>query len=209
MYTFPHTMVVMGTHREVGKTLVSAVLTAGLKGSYWKPIQCGVSPCTDTEWVHEMTGLPHTHFLKESYKFGEALSPITQSVGIEIEHLIPSEVVKETKHLIIEGSEGIMEPLNEKQFYVDFLKQLGAPVLLVVKNCPGAIHEALMTLEKLDEKKIPLFGIVLNGQKDPLVRRSIKEYCKPPRIFELSNIAHITENALKKAFTETFMEECA
>jgi dethiobiotin synthetase/malonyl-CoA O-methyltransferase len=156
-----------------------------------------------------MTGLPHTHFLREAYKFGEPLSPIVQSVGIEMQKLIPKEHIEENRHLIIEGSEGIMEPLNEKQFYADFLKQLGAPVLLVVKNCPGAIHQALMTLEKLHQKKIPLFGIVLNGQKDTLVRRSIEEYCKPPRMFEMGNIAHITENALKKAFTETFMEECA
>jgi dethiobiotin synthetase len=49
MYTFPHTMVIIGTNREVGKTVVSAVL----KGSYWKPIQCGVSPHTDTEWVRK------------------------------------------------------------------------------------------------------------------------------------------------------------
>jgi dethiobiotin synthetase len=156
-----------------------------------------------------MTGLPHTHFLKESYKFGEALSPTLQPIGIEMEQLIPTEVVEEKQHLIIEGSEGIMEPLNETQFYVDFLKQLGAPVLLVVKNSSGAIHETLMTLEKLHEKKIPLFGIVLNGNKDALVRRAIEEYCKPPRIFEMSFISHITENALRKAFTETFMEECA
>lgn len=204
MYQFPHTMFVIGTDSNVGKTMVSAVLVSGLKGSYWKPIQCGVSPRTDTEWVHEMTGLPHTHFLKESYRFGEAISPHAQHIGIEIKKLIPEKTSISNNHLIIEGSGGIMVPLNEKDFFIDFIKEIGAPALVVIKSCKGAINQALLTLEKLKEKGIPLFGVVLNGPKDPITKKAIEQYCNPPRIFEMDFISHITENALKEAFNETF-----
>ena len=103
MIYFPETLFITGTYANVGKTFVSAVLTLGLKGCYWKPIQCGVSPYTDTEWVHEATGLPHTHFLKESYRFGEPLLPHAQHTGIEIDTLKPE---KRTRHspLIVEGA---------------------------------------------------------------------------------------------------------
>ena len=33
---------------DVGKTVVSAVLTVGLDACYWKPIQAGITPSTDT-----------------------------------------------------------------------------------------------------------------------------------------------------------------
>lgn len=204
MYQFPHTMFVIGSDADVGKTLVSAVLVSGLQGCYWKPIQCGVSPCTDTEWVHEMTGLPHTHFLQESYRFGEAISPHAQHIGIDIKKLIPKGAHISNRHLIIEGSGGVMVPLNDKDFFVDFIKEIGVPALVVIKNSKGAVNQALLTLEKLKERNIPLFGIVLNGPKDAINRKGIEQYCNPPRIFEMDFISHITENALKEAFHETF-----
>ena len=204
MYQFPHKFFVIGSDTDVGKTLVSAVLTVGLGGNYWKPIQCGVSPCTDTEWVHEMTGLPHTHFLKEKFLFGDPIAPHAQHIGIELSDLIPKDLPKSKRPLIIEGSGGIMVPINEKHFFVDFIKEVGSPALLVLKNTKGAINQALLTIDKLKERGIPLFGIVLNGPRDDVNLKAIEQYCKPPKIFEMDFISHITENALKKAFEETF-----
>jgi dethiobiotin synthetase len=202
MINFPETLFITGADEHVGKTFVSAVLTLGLKGCYWKPIQCGVSPCTDTEWVHEATGLPHSHFLKESYRFGEPLLPHAQHTGIEIESLKPEK--PRHPYLIVEGAGGIMLPLNEKELVIDFMKAFNAPTLLVIKNNHGAINQALLTLEKLEREKIPIFGVLLNGTKDQINRRAIQQHAKFYPVFEMDFVSHITEHSLKEAFTETF-----
>ena len=201
---FPKRIFVIGTDTDVGKTVVSAVLTLGLNGSYWKPIQCGVSPCTDTEWVREATGLPSTHFLKEIYRFGESISPHAQHTRIEMSQLRPKTWDHPHHHLIIEASGGIMTPINENQFYIDYIQELQIPTLLVVKNNKGAINQAILTTEKLRSHSIPIFGIVLNGQKDEINKNSIVQYCPVPFIFEMDIIEQITENTLKEAYRDTF-----
>ena len=56
---------VTGTDTDVGKTVVSSALTLGLEAYYWKPIQAGTTPRTDTESVRAWTGLPDARFLPE------------------------------------------------------------------------------------------------------------------------------------------------
>ena len=204
MPNFPKTLFVTGIDASVGKTFVSAVLTLGLKGYYWKPIQCGVSPCTDTEWVHETTGLPHSHFLKESYRFGEELLPHAQHAEIDIDTLKPAASKTPYSHLIVEGSGGIVLPLNEKESELDFMKALNAPTLLVIKNNKSAVSQALLILEKLQHEHIPIFGVLLNGSKDPINKQTIEHYAPSCRVYEMNFIEHITEHSLQEAFDGTF-----
>jgi len=44
----PCQFVVVGTDTGVGKTLVAALLAAGLDSAYWKPIQSGLADESDT-----------------------------------------------------------------------------------------------------------------------------------------------------------------
>jgi dethiobiotin synthetase len=204
MLNFPKRLFIAGADTNVGKTFVSAVLTLGLKGCYWKPIQCGVSPCTDTEWVHEATGLPHSHFLKESYIFGEPLLPHAQHTGIDLGSLVPVSKLITHDHLIVESAGGIMLPLNEKELVIDFMKAFNAPTLLVIRNNKGAINQALLTLEKLERENIPIFGILLNGEKDNINKRTIQQHAKTCPVFEMTFLEHITEQNLLATFNGTF-----
>ena len=68
-------LVVTGTDTEIGKTVVSAMLTLALDGVYWKPIQAGTEDRTDTERVKQLTGLPERHFRAERYVLRRPLSP--------------------------------------------------------------------------------------------------------------------------------------
>ena len=204
MNQFPEKLFIIGTDSGVGKTLVSAILTLGLKADYIKPIQCGVMPCTDTEWVHEQTGLHKDHFLKEIYRFLDSHGPNTQHTDVNISTLLEKELPNTHGHLIIESTGGVMVPIYGDYFQVDYIADLKIPVLLVIKNKKGAENQAILSIEKLKEKKVPLFGIVLNGPKDEVIKRNIFEYCGHPNIFELEEIEHITVSSLQKAFDETF-----
>ena len=204
MINFPEKLFIIGTDSSVGKTLISAILTIGLRGTYIKPIQCGIMPCTDTEWVHETTGLHKDHFLKEIYRFPDYHDPNTQHTDINISRLIQQELPNIHGHLIIESTGGVMAPLYGDYFQVDYISDLKIPTLLVIKNQKGAVNQAILSIEKLQEKNIPIFGIVLNGPKDSINKASIEEYCESPYIFEQEEIEHITEQSLKDAFVSTF-----
>lgn len=207
MTHFPEKLYIIGSDSCAGKTLVSAILTLGLHGTYIKPIQCGVIPCTDTEWVKDITGLSKDHFLNEIYRFPDAHEPNTQHTDVNISKLLENQLQNAHGHLIIESTGGVMTPIYGDYFQVDYIADLHIPALLVVKNKKGAINQAILSIEKLKEKKIPLFGVVLNGPKDAQNLQSIKEYCKTPNVFELEHIEHITEKALLNAFESTFMKK--
>ena len=59
--------VVTGTDTDVGKTVVSAMLTLALGATYFKPIQAGLEPTTDREEIKRLTGLSDDRVLKELY----------------------------------------------------------------------------------------------------------------------------------------------
>ena len=49
------TYFVVGISTEVGKTIVSAILTEALEADYWKPIQSGDLDNSDTDKVLRLT----------------------------------------------------------------------------------------------------------------------------------------------------------
>src|SRR6188472_4029332 len=49
---------VTGTDTNVGKTLVAAWLVGQLDGCYWKPVQAGTRPKTDSDVVRRLSGAP-------------------------------------------------------------------------------------------------------------------------------------------------------
>ncbi|HEX7413736.1 MAG TPA: AAA family ATPase, partial [Bacteroidia bacterium] len=59
------TIFVTGSSTDVGKTVVSAVLTQALKADYWKPIQTGAGFDSDTERVKKLVTNTSTVFHKE------------------------------------------------------------------------------------------------------------------------------------------------
>ena len=72
---FPPKLFITGTNTDIGKTVVSAVLMAGLRGRYYKPVQTGIIDMSDTPWIREKTGLPSSHFYPETYRLKQPLSP--------------------------------------------------------------------------------------------------------------------------------------
>src|SRR4051794_14727464 len=108
-------LVITGTDTGIGKTVVAAMLTLGLDGYYWKPIQSGTKDGTDAARVAALTGLPPDRFVPERFVLTQPLSPhrAAELDGIEIDLAslalpdVPSE-----RWLIIEGAGGVLVPIN-------------------------------------------------------------------------------------------------
>ena len=205
--TFPRQLFVTGTDTGIGKTVTAAMLTLGLRGGYWKPIQSGLESPTDTEWVKEATGLGEDHFFPESYRLQQPLSPHTSAardgVRIETESITLPEQ-HNLPHLIIEGAGGIMVPLNEQTLMIDLIRQLNIPALIVAKSGLGTINHTLLTIHRLRDYSIPLLGVVLNGEKNPDNKKAIETYGQTKVIAEIEPLPTITPFSLEQRFDQLF-----
>lgn len=202
-FQFPERFFVTGTDTNVGKTVVSAMLTLGLSAVYWKPIQSGLDTITDTEYVRQVTELDQAHFLPERYRLTEPLSPHASAAidGVKIS-LTDFELPKtiEKQHLIVEGAGGLMVPLNDRHYVIDLIKYLKLPVCLVARSTLGTINHTLLSIAQLRREEIPILGVILNGELNPGNREAIAYYGKVPIIGELDRLEVINSAALKNAF---------
>lgn len=203
MITFPRQLIIISTTKSVGKTFVATTLMMGLRALYWKPIQCGISPCTDTEWIHETTGLPSKHFLRESYLYHKETLPCAQHTQVDLDSLHP-RLTSPYEHMIIEGPGGIMVPLNEEDLFLDFIKKTKAPIMLVMSQNNSCIDHAILTIEKLKEEHIPLFSVVVNKSSDKSAFDIIKHHSGDSHLIHIDFLEHITEKNLIYTFQETF-----
>ncbi|MCK9276105.1 MAG: dethiobiotin synthase [Syntrophales bacterium] len=207
MEEFPRRLFVAGTDTDVGKTVISAILMAGLQGSYWKPIQSGLEETTDTEWVRLATGLPDIHFFPETCRLSRALSPHASAAvqGVRID--LPSFRLPETEdHLIVEGAGGILVPLNERDFMVDLIDYLNLPVLLVARSTLGTINHTLLSLEQLKVRGLTVLGVVMNGPANPGNREAIEYYGNTKVLAEIESLSKIEPPILKETFARHFQK---
>ncbi len=199
--SLPDRFFVTGTDTNVGKTVVSAMLTLGLQATYWKPIQSGLEPITDTKYVRQVTELDDSHFLSEKFRLTEPLSPHASAAidGVEI-HLSDFQLPAIDRPLIVEGAGGLMVPLNDRDYIIDLIKQFGLPVCLVARSSLGTINHTLLSIAQLRRYEIPILGVILNGEKNPSNRAAIAHYGQVPILGELEPLESIDPMTLKQAF---------
>ncbi len=158
---------VTGTGTDVGKTLISAILTEALQADYWKPVQAGYADGTDSLRVRDMLSNEKTKVHPELYKLKMPASPHlaapAEDVKIRIKDIV-AHVPKTKNILIIEGAGGLMVPLNEKQLTVTLIKKLKAKVIIVSKNELGSINHSLLTAAVLKKEKIHVAGWIFTEE---------------------------------------------
>lgn len=151
---------------DSGKTLVSAILVEALMSDYWKPVQAGEPG--DTETVKALVSNPNTRFHPETHRLKLPASP---HAAAKYEHkaisLIDFELPETTNDLVIEGAGGVLVPLNDQDYVIDLAKQLQTEVVLVANLYLGSINHTLLTVEYLKAHKIPVKGIIFNGDANP------------------------------------------
>jgi dethiobiotin synthetase len=205
----PSRIFVTGTDTGIGKTVISAILMAGLRGIYWKPIQSGLEGITDTQWIRDKTGLAAEHFHPETYRLSLPLSPHASAahdgVRIELQSFTAPET-GESKSLIIEGSGGLMVPLNERHFMTDLIKKLDVPVLLVSPSSLGTINHTLLSLERLRREGVDITGVVMNGPRNAVNRKAIEDYGGIKVLAEIEFLPVIDPETLARCFRENFEE---
>ncbi|CAM2008679.1 dethiobiotin synthase [Acanthopleuribacter pedis] len=157
---------VTGTDTDVGKTLVSCVLTAFLEATYWKPVQAGIDPTTDRQSLADWC--PPERLLPERFCLKAPMSP-NQAARREdrVLRLSDFQLPDVKGPLIVEGAGGLMVPLNQEHMIVDLIGHLGLPALLVARSGLGTLNHTLLSLAELRRRDIPCVGLVLVGPEHP------------------------------------------
>lgn len=171
------TIVVAGIGTGVGKTIISSVLVEALQADYWKPIQAGDLENSDTVRVKSLTSSKKSFFHEERFKLNYPMSPHASAAldGIKME-IDDFEIPQTNNWLVIELAGGLMVPIHSGCLNIDLVKKWKAPVVLVSQNYLGSINHTLLSLEVLKSNKVPVLGIIFNGEENKSTEEFILEY---------------------------------
>jgi len=157
---------VTGISTGVGKTIVSAISTEALLADYWKPIQAGDLDNSDTARVKSLISNDKSKFHPCSYELKSPMSPhaAAEIDGIRIDRFHINEPETEN-NLIIEGSGGILVPLNEEDTMFDIIMP-DYKVVVVSRNYLGSINHSLLTINWLLHKGYDV-SVIFSGEENP------------------------------------------
>lgn len=202
---------ISGIGTGVGKTLVSAVIVEALCADYWKPVQAGMEPDTDSLRVKALVSNRVSLFHPESYIFSLPASPHLaarkENTTISLERIVKDyQQLDQNRLLVIEGAGGLMVPLNEKEFVIDLVKKLDAKLVLVSRNYLGSINHSLMTAEICRSRGLDLAGWVFNDHYMNYADE-ISGWSGIPVLFTLPGMESISKERITKA-ARRFEETC-
>ena len=174
----PKTYFITGIGTEVGKTIVSAIVTEALNADYWKPIQAGDLQNSDTHKVKRFVTNPDSHFFNNAYALNTPMSPHAAAeidgVKIKVKDIARPSTEND---LVIEGAGGLMVPLNAKEVIADLISEDDA-VILVSRHYLGSINHTLLSIEALKSRGINKIGIIFSGNEHPTTEKAIKKIRK-------------------------------
>jgi dethiobiotin synthetase len=190
---------ITGIGTNVGKTLVSAILTEALQADYWKPIQSGTIEGKDSDTVKSLISNSKTVIYPETYLLKEPVSPhfAAKIDGIEIE-LGKIQLPETSNHLIIEGAGGLLVPINKTQYVIDIAKQFDCDIVLVVSNYLGCINHALLSIDYLLRNHFKIKALVFNGEFDSEVKQSISDYAPDTMIIDIPTLNTLSKQRISE-----------
>ncbi len=170
---------VTGTDTGVGKTVIAAGLAAYLKSqavsvAVMKPVQSGAKKVNgrleseDLALLLKATSILEPLELINPYCLELPAAPdlAARAAGIQID---PEEIIKAYRALaaryqtvIVEGAGGLMVPLADNYTFVDLIKQLKLPLVIVARAALGTINHTALTVSCAQSAGITVAGIILN-----------------------------------------------
>ncbi len=188
---------ITGIGTDVGKTIVSAIVTEALQADYWKPIQSGSIEVTDSETIKKLISNSKTIFHPESYLLKEPQSP---HFAAELENktieFVKINRPKTENTLIIEGAGGLLVPLNDENTIADLIFSDDF-VLVVSKHYLGSINHTLLTINELKKRSCHKIGIIFVGESKPSTEIVIEKTCNVPIIARVEILNEITKESIK------------
>ncbi|GAB3037722.1 dethiobiotin synthase [Natronobiforma cellulositropha] len=162
---------VVGTDTGVGKTVVTAGLTAllrrqGVDARAVKPAQTGHPPDDDAAYVRRVCESVDAATCPRYLE-----PPLAPSVAAELAgETLTYESLRETcdRELargevgVLEGVGGLRVPLAEDREVIDLVSELGCETILVARAGLGTLNHTALSVEALERRGVDVRAIVLN-----------------------------------------------
>ena len=197
--------VIVGADTNVGKTVFAAALADALGAHYWKPVQAGLTPETDSQTVARLGGLSPDRIVPEAWRLPTPASPhiAARAAGVKID-VAALHPPRSVAHMIIETAGGVMVPLTEDFLTIDLLARWRLPAILVARTGLGTINHSLLTLEALRRRDIAVQGVAFVGDEDAAVQQSISTIGGVRQLGRLPRLDPLNRETLRAAFAARF-----
>ena len=192
-----HTYFVTGIGTDIGKTLVSAILTEALQADYWKPIQAGDLDNSDTHKVTRLISNTKTKFHNTAFQLNTPMSPHAAADidGVKIStKKVKRPTTKNT--LIIEGAGGLLVPISTTETVANLIKKEDK-VIVVSKHYLGSINHTLLTLNWLTSKGYDV-SLIFSGDANPHTENIILHKTGVSLIGRIEEEEHFDKTVIKK-----------
>lgn len=193
-----NTYFITGIGTEVGKTVVSAIVTEALEADYFKPIQAGDLDYSDTHKVKALASNSKSKFHENAYALKTPMSPHAAADIDNIE--IKLKQIKRPKtqnNLVIEGAGGLLVPLNSKDCIIDLIEKTDK-IILVSRHYLGSINHTLLSVEALKSRGFSNIGIIFSGNEHPTTESIILKKTQLPCIGRISEEDHFSKEVISK-----------
>ncbi len=93
-------------------------------------------------------------------------------------------LLKKYDRVLVEGAGGLMVPITDEMFTIDYVSQRHLPLILVVHSALGSINHIILSLEAIKKRGIELYAVLYNTffDTDPLIaadtRTFVERYLK-------------------------------
>jgi len=194
---------ITGTDTGVGKTyvavgLIRAFKNMGLNICPMKPVETGCRKRGGNLLPSDTFKLIHSSGTKEMldrinlYRFRHPLAP---GVAAEIEGIAikKKKILSSYRYLhkkyditLVEGAGGVMVPVYKKYLFIDLMKDLNAPALIVTRPGLGTINHTLLTIDALRVRGVDIVGVVINYSL--IKRKGLSERTNPEVLEKIGRV---------------------
>lgn len=171
----PRGWFVTGADTDVGKTHVMMQLlrsrSSGMRWGAYKPVASGAlanNPLSDVHrlWTALDANVPLDWICPQVFEapLAPALAAEREGKTVDLNLIFEGLCFWNGKcdAILVEGAGGLLSPITMTETNADIAKQLGYPLIVVVANRLGAVHQALSTLLSAQHLGLEVDRLILN-----------------------------------------------
>jgi len=172
---------VSGIHTDAGKSYATGwyareLINAGKRVATLKFIQTGNTGRSEDIDVHRLImgrelpedaeGITAPQIF--SYPCSPQLAAEIDGRAIDLNKIDESIATLSERYdtVLVEGAGGLMVPLTDDFWTIDYIASRALPVILVSNGTLGSINHTLLSLEALERRAIPLHSVIYNTHFD-------------------------------------------
>lgn len=194
---------ITGTDTGVGKTIVTAALASTLKDRGYrvgvmKPVETGCKRVgrrlipPDAIFLKEAVQAKDSLNLINPYRFEKPLAPAVaadmEGIRIDISRILKAYNILKKRYeiMMVEGAGGILVPIYKDYLFIDLIRDMGIPILIVARSGLGTINHTLLTVRCAQEYGIHVIGVIMNHTRNE--KLDLSEETNPLVIKRLSEV---------------------